>query len=177
MVAVKHHQWVVLNRDHAEQSLEIWSHEQNRHFKVTGDTCQDEIWYMMALYGPQPKPTLFDGGNRYRLEDFTSDGLEWSDGVQGQCDTFAIWFHDIVVAVRFEGDHEPALDLYIALDQDSRPIVGGPHRPGEFRQLSLDSVHEIRDSELLFIRKITKDAKIVGANIGFSDGWIQTVFS
>jgi len=181
-VMMKHHQWIVLQREHAEKADREFSQDtihELRHVPV----CPDEFWYMFILYGSIRPPDFI-----YRhkdLEHFTGSPVVTSSpgetGIQGQCDTFAFWPQD----QRSSGDHEN-FDLYDSLDEVSLPQPESPGRPGEWSAISLHGIRSIAHSPFLFVRKLVnntmlakedKDGTMMSDDFTFEKAWLENVIS
>jgi len=167
-MAVKFHQWITLERAHAEKAWNLWSagtlHNFMAYFRMNSlqyqwnnntfaDSrnfgCLDEFWHMVALYG-----TLHhnDPGRdqNVQLAMFSRSPLRISAnaGWQGQCDTFVLWAKYLQTL----GDN-PFNALHASLDEPSVPHGGNWARPGWWDTLSTHGIRSIRQSSFLFVRK------------------------
>jgi len=169
-IVPKHHQWVVLNRAHAQKSSTLWArgqmHDLMHRFRMNtmrwtyanntfGDGrnfgCLDEFWHLAALYGP------LQLGDATKLSDVAlpmfSGGplhLAGNQGWQGQCDTFVIWSKYIGAAGGIANSFQK---LHQNLDAASIPHGGNSMRPGWWDKISTQGIKVIRNSEFLFVRK------------------------
>jgi len=167
-MAVKYHQWITLNRQHAERASVMWAsgkwHNFMTHFQMNtqsyvwsnntyGDSrnfgCLDEFWHMVALYG------TLSHVDRTRdavvsLGLFTNGPLHVaaSAGWQGECDTFVVWAKYLHTP-----GNNPFQRLHASLDPVSIPHGGNSQRPGWWDTISRYGIKAIRNSDFLFVRK------------------------
>eukprot|EP00933_Yihiella_yeosuensis_P017021 TRINITY_DN14340_c0_g1_i1.p1 TRINITY_DN14340_c0_g1~~TRINITY_DN14340_c0_g1_i1.p1 ORF type:complete len:380 (+),score=75.56 TRINITY_DN14340_c0_g1_i1:162-1301(+) len=190
-VAVKVHQWITLNREHAEKAASMWSkgvmHDFMARFKMNqlgwnnlldnspfdnrNWGCLDEFWYMTALFGTL-KRVRPDGDQSIELPGFTGSPLRIDKraGWQGECDTFVIWSK----YMNSLGDNKQTR-LLQNMDQASIPHAGNWARPGWWDTISTVGIRGIRNSEFLFVRKfIDKPTLSDGPN--FAAAYAQIVF-
>lgn len=193
-LAVKHHQWVTLARDHAERASQLWSagtlHDFMTRYQMNtqqystydntfGDNrnfgCLDEFWYMATLYGP-----LAHAGvavhQSVLLPLYTGpplvigDTSEW----QGACDTFVLWSQ----YMRPQGS-SPFDRFYASLDAPSVPHGGNYARPGWWDAISSHGISAIRNSDFLFVRKFVDGPWLTDARPmsgGFAEAYARLVF-
>lgn len=193
-IAVKHHQWVTIERGHAEQASTLWAsgtmHDFMTRFQMNVQQytvndnsfadnrnfgCLDEFWYMAALYGP----FAHAGPNNVQnvpLALFTGSPLRIMNSpvMQGQCDTFVLW-------ASFLNPHgSNAFDrLYASLDAPSVPHGGNFARPGWWDTISSGGIAAIRASEFLFVRKFIDNPALADAKPlpgGFAGAYSRLVF-
>lgn len=174
-MAVKVHQWITLNREHAERASVMWAsgklHNFMSKFQMNmnsyvwsnnsyGDSrnfgCLDEFWHMAALYGTlshvqASKDALVS------LPQFTNGPLRVSKaaGWQGQCDTFVMW----AKYLHTEGNN-PFEKLHSSLDPASVPHGGNSQRPGWWDTISSYGIRALRNSDFLFIRKFIDNPRL-----------------
>jgi len=187
--AVKHHQWITMNRAHAARTWELWAsgtlhnfmtqyrmnvYAQQSHSNIFGDHrnygCLDEFWYMLSLYGPLHAPDN-QHAQDVHLSMFTGGSLRVSPdaGWQGECDTFVMW-----AKYMHSPGWNPFFDLYSKLDSASTPNPGDTSRPGWWDQMSSVGMRAVRESHFLFIRKFIDNPRMVdGPN--FAAAWISNV--
>jgi len=175
-VAAKHHQWITLSRESAQQASSLWSsghmHGFMSQFHMNGNTwssanqsfadqrnwgCLDEFWHMIALYGtfkgftPGTPQTM-------NLQGFTNGPLvlDSNTGWQGQCDTFVVW-------AKYMQPHgsDKFSRLHDSLDEMSKPHDGNDQRPGWWDKISSNGIMAIRNSEFLFVRKFIDKPRLV----------------
>mmetsp|Transcript_17732 Transcript_17732/g.31651 ORF Transcript_17732/g.31651 Transcript_17732/m.31651 type:complete len:399 (+) Transcript_17732:81-1277(+) len=181
-VAVKTHQWIVLERVHAEKASIMWAsgklHNFMTHFQMNSKQyswnnnsfadsrnfgCLDEFWHMAALYGTLNHVDA-TGDSDVSLSLFTNAPLRVSAraGWQGSCDTFVIWSKYLHIA-----GQNPFLQLHSALDPASIPHGGNFQRPGWWDTISLHGIQAIRNSGFLFVRKFIDNPYLAsGGNFG-----------
>lgn len=169
-IVPKHHQWIVLNRAHAQKSSQLWArgqmHDLMSRFRMNtmrwtyannsfGDArnfgCLDEFWHLAALFGPlqvgdtvSPSDValpMFSGGPLH---------ISGNEGWQGTCDTFVIWSKYIGAAGGIANSFQK---LHQSLDAASTPHGGNSQRPGWWDKISTYGIRAIRNSDFLFVRK------------------------
>jgi len=190
-MAVKHHQWITLDRAHAEQTSTLWasgkyhnfmtlfhmnvdaytwtnnSYADNRNFG-----CLDEFWHMAALYG-----TLHEQAgqidHQVPLSMFVGGPLTVSAnaGWQGECDTFVVWAKYLHTA-----GNNPFNRLHSSLDQISVPHPGNSARPGWWDTITTTGLRSIRQSSFLFARKFV-DKPRLHDGISFAASYEQLVLT
>jgi len=188
-VAVKYHQWITLNREHASRASQLWSsgHLHNLMAKFRMNTqnfqwsnnsfadsrnfgCLDEFWHMAALYGPLQNVDGFRHQS-VNLPNFIGGPLQVTAnaGWQGTCDTFVIWSKYL---------HTPGPNpferLHSSLDPPSIPHSGTSARPGWWDTISLTGISAIRQSDFLFVRKFIDGPTLFGGG-SFELAYSQTV--
>mmetsp|Transcript_25659 Transcript_25659/g.64711 ORF Transcript_25659/g.64711 Transcript_25659/m.64711 type:complete len:424 (-) Transcript_25659:99-1370(-) len=167
-MAVKFHQWITLERAHAEKAWNLWSsgtlHNFMAYFRMNSQQyqwnnnsfadnrnfgCLDEFWHMVALYGTlhHSDPTH---SQDVQLAMFSGSPLRIDAGAgwQGQCDTFVLWSKYLHTL-----GENPFNALHASLDQPSVPHGGNWARPGWWDTLSTHGIRAIRHSSFLFVRK------------------------
>jgi len=158
--AVKHSQWIVLNREHAEKSVKLADSQGIPAQWKEGGTvpnCLDEFWHFNAIYG-----TIPEGKNLAELEAFRGgDSVTSKKGVkheQGHCATFVHWSfgkgdadkHKI--ATKDYDDASPSKGLFKKLVEEDVQFSGrGGH---DLELLSQTSVAHLFKSPYLFARKL-----------------------
>jgi len=177
--AVKHHQWITLERGHAEKVLKLWSqghmHDFMTRFQMNSQQyswtnnsfadnrnfgCLDEFWHMAALYGTISHDSSRDLSVPLSLFTGTPLLISASAGWQGECDTFVMWSKYLHILGR-----NPFNQLHSSLDPPSVPHGGNIARPGWWDKISTTGMRAIRDSSFLFVRKfIDKPALTDGAS-------------
>eukprot|EP00927_Polykrikos_kofoidii_P045894 TRINITY_DN40035_c0_g1_i1.p1 TRINITY_DN40035_c0_g1~~TRINITY_DN40035_c0_g1_i1.p1 ORF type:complete len:457 (+),score=58.05 TRINITY_DN40035_c0_g1_i1:28-1398(+) len=188
-IAVKHHQWLTLDRDHALRASTLWTQGKRHdfmsryHMNAAGWTygdnsfadgrnfgCLDEFWFMLALFGPFAHSSV-SSEQTVHLSMFTgspvyiSGAPEW----QGACDTFVLWSQYLHAAGNSAFDR-----LYSSLDAASVPNSGNSARPGWWDHISSAGIASIRASEFLFVRKFVDQPTLTDA--GSSQSFL-TVYS
>jgi len=184
-MAIKHHQWSILERSHAEKVSQAWKsstpllHEflmkyqmnlppHSRTVKTFAGTndggCLDEFYHMAAIYGTLPYEES-KNETLVNLPAFTNSPLHVAPAadLQGSCDTFVAW-----PAYAKERDEpanatgsNPFTRLYTNLDPLSVPYSGNGKSPGHWGAISSHGIRAIRTSEFLFARKFVDSPKIV----------------
>jgi hypothetical protein len=189
-IAVKHHQWVTLDRTHALTVVREWQAGKLHdfmgrfHMNAVGFTsadnsyadhrnfgCLDEFWIMLALYGPISAHN--DGTMRMlNLTEFYGAPLQIdaSAGWQGTCDTFVMWSQHLRA-----GGLNPFIKLYSKLDPVSIPHAGNVMRPGWWDTLSEAGIQAIRNSEFLFVRKFIDKPTLQGSASPFHEAYTRLV--
>lgn len=198
-MAVKHHQWSILERSHAEKVSAIWLasnpmvHDFLMRFQMnlpprsrsvktfsgSSDTgCLDEFYHFSAIYGTLP---YVDSKNDtlVSLPAFTNAPLHVaaSTDLQGSCDTFVAWpAYAKGRDAPFNMTGSSAFSrLYTNLDPLSVPYSGDAQKPGYWDTISSHGMRTIRSSEFLFVRKFA-DAPRVADGGKFSSLYPQLVF-
>jgi hypothetical protein len=173
-VAPKTHQWVTLERAHAEKLLNEWwagkFHHLMNYFRMNQDAyqwfnnsygdnrnfgCLDEFWHMTALYGTLGQVEA--NGRSVDLPGFIGSPL-WitkEAGWQGECDTFVMWSKHL-----HYGNNNPFLRFYNTLDAPSIPHGGNFARPGWWDTISNQGLRAIKSSPFLFMRKFVDNPRL-----------------
>lgn len=189
-MAPKHHQWITLERAHAEKASALWAgghmHNFMSYFRMNQDQyiwsnnsyadsrnfgCLDEFWHMAALYGTvTAHPNTESMMDLYR---FSGSPLRVSDhtGWQGTCDTFVVWSKYLHAS----GDN-PFERLHRSLDAPSIPHGGNSARPGWWDTISPTGMRAIRNSDFLFVRKFIDNPTLTGGVGDFASNYVQLVF-
>mmetsp|Transcript_102899 Transcript_102899/g.286572 ORF Transcript_102899/g.286572 Transcript_102899/m.286572 type:complete len:490 (-) Transcript_102899:190-1659(-) len=161
-VAVKHHQWIVLSRNHAEESVRHEGEHQNlmkdfqlnMGFQNTG--CLDEFWHFLVLFSSL---NLTGRPMSIHLQGFHGGPLSTSDTeVQGHCDTFVHW------VPRASGVSNNATRLASSLlsDPGTDMVPASETRPASLGRLSRTALEKLRKSPFLFARKIEDECGFSG---------------
>jgi hypothetical protein len=174
-MAVKVHQWIVLQRAHAQKATQLWgtgflhnfmptfemnhfpySYNNNTFADQRNFGCLDEFWHMAALFG-FIKNVDSSRDQVVSLSGFTNSPLRVSKNVgwQGSCDTFVMWSKYLHMP-----GHNPFLKLYSSLDQASVPHGGNDQRPGWWDTISETGIQAIRKSDFLFVRKFIDNPRL-----------------
>lgn len=190
-IAPKHHQWITLERSHAEKASYLWAGGQMHDFMSrfwmnmnaytwSNNTfadhrnfgCLDEFWYFIALYG-----TMISEDSRIEklvnLPQFTGSPLKIGAGVgwQGSCDTFVIWAKYLHTP-----GYNPFERLHASLDPPSIPHGGNDQRPGWWDTISTTGIRALRASDFLFVRKFIDNPALAGGG-NFADAYGKFVLS
>lgn len=192
-IVPKHHQWIVLNRAHAQKSSMLWArgqmHDLMSRFRMNtmrwtyannsfGDSrnfgCLDEFWHLAALYGPLQMANantlsdvalpLFSGGPLH---------IGGNEGWQGTCDTFVIWSKYIGSAGGIANSFQK---LHQSLDTASTPHGGNAQRPGWWDKVSTQGIRAIRASDFLFVRKFVDKPWLTDGG-DFEVAWTREVLA
>lgn len=162
--AVKHHQWLVLSRNHAQMvnARTDWNLDIMSRFKLNNGYhnlgCLDEFWYFATIFKTfelSGKPESF------RLDAFSGGDL-WTTSyeIQGQCDTFVNWHPEA------SGTNNNITRLAQALSIDPgtelTPHTTWTGRPASIKRFSQSALAEMRRSPFLFIRKVDDGAAFSG---------------
>eukprot|EP00927_Polykrikos_kofoidii_P064466 TRINITY_DN5969_c0_g2_i1.p1 TRINITY_DN5969_c0_g2~~TRINITY_DN5969_c0_g2_i1.p1 ORF type:complete len:472 (-),score=49.66 TRINITY_DN5969_c0_g2_i1:60-1424(-) len=193
-IAVKHHQWITLDRNHAERASWMWAQGSMHDFMVRfhmnangwsyGDNafadgrnfgCLDEFWFMLAIFGPLTHSTV-GSEQSVHLPTFTGSPLHISTESkwQGACDTFVLWSQYLHRTSNSAFDR-----LYMSMDPASVPYSGNAMRPGWWDRLSSAAMVAVRNSEFLFVRKFVDLpllADVGGNSEGFQAAYMRIVF-
>jgi len=177
---VKHHQWIVLSRKHAELAIKrfakVGPHPPGLHLKHgqrsptlrkwTLDKghprsrlrgCVDEFWYMQQLYGT----FIYNAGftEVVPIQGLTNAERLYlnSEHDQGKCDTFvhaAGWDHGL-------NSNFTSLRKLLAETKNFKVVEkgNGAYHPDDIEQMSADSLEVLRASPFLFARKIPGNLK------------------
>mmetsp|Transcript_31455 Transcript_31455/g.60769 ORF Transcript_31455/g.60769 Transcript_31455/m.60769 type:complete len:492 (-) Transcript_31455:47-1522(-) len=173
---VKHHQWVVLSREHAAKAVrKIGTHQDlmqrfqlNMGMKNTG--CLDEFWYFTVLYGSlnlTGRPSTFHLGN------FNGGPLKTMlHETQGRCDTFVHW------VPRASGHNNNLTQLSKALiaDPGTEMTTATEKRPASISRMSQAALLEMRKSPFFFVRKVNDDCDFSGCE-SLAEAFDSLVFS
>lgn len=190
-LAVKVHQWIVLERVHALNSCIMWAsgkdHTLMQKFKMNQNAyvwsnntyadsrnfgCLDEFWHMAALYGTLSHVDASRDAV-VSLQQFTNTPLRVSASVgwQGACDTFVVWSKYMHAP-----GNNPFSQLHTSLDPVSIPHGGNDQRPGWWDTISTYGITAIRNSGFLFVRKFIDKPRLAdGAD--FAAEYSKIVFS
>lgn len=168
---VKHHQWVILNRQHAELFVKDWrpvdgravwhvplkggswtGRERNlspQHFSRSpnSNSCTDEWAFFATIFGVfEPDAT---GARSYPHLGTVSQSPPYGSSPQGRCRTFTFWDTN--------GQDFAQLGGQIASDPGSRLSCYPKcwQHPAGFEQLSDRGLHALRASPFLFVRKMS----------------------
>lgn len=165
--AVKHHQWMILSRTHADQVLSR-SHEYRDlmaqfsmntfagTYKNSG--CLDEFWHFAILFGTIAHAS---SPQMIQMNGLSGRPLSTTDyEVQGQCDTFVQW----VPRASGTANNMTVLTQHMTTDAGVDMTPASDKRPATFHRLSLNSVVQMRDSWFLFARKIDDNAGFAGCD-------------
>mmetsp|Transcript_43344 Transcript_43344/g.102042 ORF Transcript_43344/g.102042 Transcript_43344/m.102042 type:complete len:507 (+) Transcript_43344:63-1583(+) len=180
-VAVKHHQWIILNRKHAQQAVAHASEHMDLMQRFQLNTmsspntwrntgCLDEFWHFAALFGSlsfQEEPTSIF------LQDFTGEPLATNNfEIQGECSTFVHW------PPRATGLFNNMTVLAQALSADAGTLVAPPSdlHPAVIHRLSKSSLLAMRSSWFLFARKVDSNAEFAGCG-SLAEAFDNLVFS
>lgn len=189
-IAVKVHQWIVLERVHAVNACIMWASGQNhdlmgrfgmnqKAYVWSNNTyadnrnfgCLDEFWHMAALFGTL---SHLDSSRDavVSLQMFTNTPLKVSAAVgwQGACDTFVMWSKYLHAP-----GNNPFAQLHASLDQASVPHGGNDQRPGWWDKISTQGIKAIRASSFLFVRKFI-DKPTLTDGPDFEAGYSQNMF-
>jgi hypothetical protein len=189
-MAVKVHQWITLNRQHAERASIMWakgklhdfmskfhmnyqayvwtnnSYADNRNFG-----CLDEFWHMASLYGTLSHVDAARDAV-VSLPLFTNAPLRVSAsaGWQGACDTFVVWAKYLHTP-----GNNPFQKLHSSLDAASIPHGGNSQRPGWWDTISQHGIRALRNSDFLFIRKFIDNPRLAEGG-DFNAAYSKIVF-
>lgn len=175
-VAVKHHQWVVLSRKHAQISVDH-AHEMpdlmqkfqlNMGFRNTG--CLDEFWHFALLFR-----TIELNGNpeTVQFEDFGGGSISTGNyEIQGRCDTFVHW----LPRASGRDNNMTQLAQGLASDPGTEMTPVTESRPASIRRLSKASLSRLRASPFLFARKVEDGCAFSGCS-SLADAFENVVFS
>jgi len=190
-LAVKVHQWIVLERQHAVNSCIMWAQGKNhdlmprfqmnqKAFIWTNNTyadtrnfgCLDEFWHMASLYGTLNNMDASRDAV-VNIQQFTNTPLKVSPSVgwQGACDTFVMWSKYINAP-----GHNPFLEFHSSLDPVSIPHSGNEQRPGWWDTISTKGIGAIRNSGFLFVRKFI-DKPHLADGVDFGAEFSRIVFA
>jgi len=189
-IAVKVHQWIVLERSHAVNSCIMWANGKNhdlmQRFRMNSDQyvwtnntyadnrnfgCLDEFWHMTALWGTLSHVDAARDAV-VSLQMFTNAPLRVSAGVgwQGACDTFVMW----AKYLHAPGNNPFSL-LHTSLDPASVPHGGNDQRPGWWDTISTYGIKAMRNSGFLFVRKFIDNPRLSDGN-DFTAAFSRIVF-
>lgn len=188
-LAVKVHQWMVLERAHAINSCVLWASGKNHDlmqrfymnynsFTYNNNTyadhrnfgCLDEFWHMATLFGTLSH-TDATRDAVVSLQMFTGSPLRItaSAGWQGACDTMVIWSKYLHAP-----GANPFSQLHTSLDPPSIPHGGNDQRPGWWDTISTTGMQAIRNSGFLFVRKFVDGPRLADGN-DFTEAYTRIV--
>ena len=174
-LAVKHHQWVVLSRKHAEQAVarshmhqDLMSRFQlNMGYHNTG--CLDEFWHFATLY---PELVILDHpATNIELAGLNGGISNSNYEIQGKCDTFVHW----VPRAEGRSNHMSYLAKALASDPGTIMAPATESRPASFSRLSGDALVSFRKSGFLFTRKVD-DMAVFSGCASLADAFDQLIF-
>mmetsp|Transcript_58513 Transcript_58513/g.171171 ORF Transcript_58513/g.171171 Transcript_58513/m.171171 type:complete len:475 (-) Transcript_58513:251-1675(-) len=175
-VAVKHHQWIILSREHAMLSVQHEGQHQdlmtefqlNLGFRNTG--CLDEFWHFLIIY----KSLKLSGHPmNIHLQGFNGGPLSTSNyEIQGRCSTFVHW------VPRASGTSNNVTLLANALlrDPGTDMAPASETRPASIARLSRAALLELRNSPFLFVRKVDDHCAFSGCE-QLSEAFDSLVFA
>jgi hypothetical protein len=166
---IKHHQWVVLSRQHAElfakdwisvneqsqwriwlktgkwQGHDTYVYPQNFYYPPSANTCTDEWAFMATIFG-----ALEPMGGARQLDHYGGGHIDMNTHTtQGRCRTWTYWDNSWDPAAT-------ALASQIANDFYGSSMSCFPKchaRPATLEKVSSSSLHALRRSPFLFARK------------------------
>ncbi|CAJ1408734.1 unnamed protein product [Effrenium voratum] len=183
-MAAKHHQWMVLSRQHAEKAVQedgmfptlLKELKVNSGLPGTVSGCNDEFWHFNALYAGINVTGVSDT-SLVHLEGMAGGDIKYdSDHLQGQCDTFVYW------QSKNDGDgKEKQLGSLLEVDAFTHLSHKAGH-PCEFTSLGSRSIRALRKSPFLFARKVMPQCTVSGQHRGkqfrdLADAFDTLVFS
>lgn len=164
--AVKHHQWIILSRDHANIVLQR-SHEyrdlmQQFHMNTFGSLkntgCLDEFWHFAILFGTIAHAT---NPQTIQMNGLTGRPLSTTEyEIQGQCDTYVQW----VPRANGHANNMTSLTDQLVYDGGVDMTPASDKRPATFHRFSRNSIIQFRDSWFLFARKVDNGAGFAGCD-------------
>merc|ERR1719401_2519784 len=190
-LAVKHHQWMTLEREHAQRAWDLWKtghfHHFMAHFRMNSQAwawnnnsyadsrnfgCLDEFWHMVALYGTLHSSNMMQD-TTIPLTMFMRGPLHVSPsaGWQGECDTFVVWAKYLHIA-----GNNPFSQFHSTLDQMSVPHSGNSFRPGWWDTITTHGLAAIRQSSFLFVRKFVDKPRLYDGH-NFAEAFSRLVLS
>lgn len=189
-IAVKVHQWIVLERAHAINSCIMWSqgkdHDLMQRFQMNYNQyvwtnnsyadsrnfgCLDEFWHLAALYG-----TLSHVDSTrdavVSLQRFINSPLTVTAqaGWQGACDHFVMWSKYLHAP-----GNNPFSAFHATLDDVSKPHSGNDQRPGWWDTMSTTGMRAVRNSGFLFVRKFIDNPRLSDGP-DFGEAYTNIVF-
>lgn len=198
VMAMKAHQWMILERPQARKATASWRDGVWRNlptfFKLNpasawqkptertyGDThnfgCLDEYWHMAAIFGPVVGVTK-EGSNEVDYPGFTNNPLLISSkaGWQGTCDTFALWsdYKDVPMVQGGKQVTSNFKKLLDALDAASYPHTPS-NTPAWWDKITAKGITAIKNSDFLFMRKFVDNPTLVGGG-NFTAEYMKIVF-
>jgi len=155
-MALKHHQWMVLSRQHALNAIKkdgaFPSLLSDLRVNYPGATsgCSDEFWHFNILYHGVNVSDL-NLASLVHLDGIAKGDLHYdARELQGQCDTFVYWQSEVN-----DGSTGPAKDLGKLLEDDAfTQLSHKVAHPCEITSLGNRSIRALRQSPFLFARKI-----------------------
>jgi len=162
--AVKHHQWMILSRAHAEQVLQrgheyrdlMQQFHMNTFSTLKNTGCLDEFWHFAIIFGTIAHAT---NPQMIQMTGLAGRPLSTTDyEIQGQCDTFVQW----VPRAAGAANNMTALTKLLSADAGVDMTPASDKRPAAFHRFSKNSVLQMRDSWFLFARKVDDKAGFAG---------------
>jgi hypothetical protein len=190
-MAVKVHQWIVLERMHAVNACVMWANgklhnlmpkflmnavpyqwSNNTYADNRNFGCLDEFWHMAALYGTLSNVDASRDAIM-TLQMFTNSPMRVSRSVgwQGACDTFVLWSKYLHAP-----GNNPFSKLHTALDPVSIPHGGNDQRPGWWDTMSKYGMQAIKNSDFLFVRKFIDNPHLADGG-DFGSEYVKIVFT
>eukprot|EP00931_Biecheleriopsis_adriatica_P073067 TRINITY_DN47427_c0_g1_i1.p1 TRINITY_DN47427_c0_g1~~TRINITY_DN47427_c0_g1_i1.p1 ORF type:complete len:641 (-),score=154.56 TRINITY_DN47427_c0_g1_i1:35-1957(-) len=169
-MALKHHQWMTLSREHAVQAVSkdgmfpslLAELHVNTGLPGTISGCDDEFWHFNALFGGVNVTTAAVNNAEVFVSGVKNGRLRYdSSDLQGQCDTFVYW-QDTTDGL---GGPVQLLGKKLEVDYYTRMAHKLRH-PVEFSSLGRDSIRALRDSGYLFARKVNAGCSVHGSYHG-----------
>lgn len=178
-MALKHHQWMVLSRQHAEKAVKedgmfpslLEELRVNSGLPGTISGCDDEFWHFNALYAGINVTGSLETATVH-LNGIAGEDIHYSaHQLQGQCDTFVYW------QSANDGETGTAKKLGTLLEADAFTHLS--HKAGhpcEITSLGSRSLRALRDSPFLFARKVMPDCSVHGRFRDLTDAFDALVF-
>lgn len=157
LMVVKHHQWLILNRDDAMKSVAMWkiypNHEDmynawvENGYQKTGEVCWEEYWFYSAIHG-----RFYDTKDMEK-----NDGITYPhDGVQGKCPMYVHW-PGYSEDLPFMADGIPLLNEDTDIGRNGNTDLG---------VVPIEFLHRLKHSKnFFFVRKFNEGRNKVGARL------------
>mmetsp|Transcript_110473 Transcript_110473/g.276570 ORF Transcript_110473/g.276570 Transcript_110473/m.276570 type:complete len:557 (+) Transcript_110473:223-1893(+) len=177
-VAPKVHQWLTLNRHHAQLSVKRSSEDMDlmRQLQLnmgqgTRNTgCLDEFWHFATVYKDVRIPL---GVHDISLEGFNGGPLSTSNyEIQGRCNTFVHW----VQRASGVANNITSVARGMLIDAGTDMVPASEVRPATIRGFGRATLTSLRASSFLFVRKVEEGATFSGC-MNLVQAFTDLVFS
>lgn len=172
-VAVKHSQWVVLNRKHASLSVSKQDQPPINYFWKNGEGCVDEFWLYHRIFGPlhvgESRTSTGHSFSEHNFHDMSAQQF-WSamskvHGLDRRCLTYFDMSNTINDRLAI-GQPVPHAPVFMGKDKQPHDAdssrLKGKFGPAHIEHLSLKHLREWMESPLAFIRKVDGKTSVEG---------------
>lgn len=176
-VAVKHHQWAVFGREHAQTVVQSSGELKDLMHRFQLNTpgskntgCLDEFWHFAVLFGSLK---LGDSPAVLGLPALNGAPVSSVDyDIQGRCDTFVNW----VARASGSDNNMTRLTQELSADPGTDMDQASDTRPSSIHRVSKKSLESLRSSSFLFARKVEDSCAFSGCD-SVAEAFDRLVFS